>query len=78
MLPQQLDLDLTEYTTGHWENPESAHGDKRNAADFERWRGLARIGRQTDRHMLAEQADVVDVFRGKGGLEGIERDWATL
>ncbi|CAF9932879.1 hypothetical protein IMSHALPRED_009014 [Imshaugia aleurites] len=63
---------------GHWDNPEAAHGDKRNPADFERWRGLARMGIQTDRHMLPEQADIVDVFRGKGGLEPIEQSWPTL
>ena len=33
---------------------------------------------QTDRHMLAEQADIVDVFRGKGDLEPIEQSWPTL
>ena len=63
---------------GHWENAEAAHGDKRNPADLERWRGLARIGIQTDRHMLAEQADIVDVFRGQGDLEPIELSWPTL
>ncbi|CAD6565587.1 MAG: hypothetical protein ASARMPRED_007350 [Alectoria sarmentosa] len=47
----------------HWENAQAALGDKRNPADLERWRGLARIGIQTDRHMLPEQADIVDVFR---------------
>lgn len=69
---------LTQAIQGHWDNPEAAHGDKRNAADFERWRGLARIGIQTDRHMLPEQADIVDVFRGKGDLEPIEQSWPTL
>ena len=63
---------------GHWDNPEAAHGVKRNPADFERWRGLARMGIQRDRHMLTEQADIVDVFRGKGGLEPIEKSWPTL
>jgi hypothetical protein len=53
--------------SGHWENPKEAHGDKRNAKDFERWRGLPKIGMQTDRHMLPEQADIVEVFRGKKG-----------
>ena len=63
---------------GHWENPEAAHGDKRNPADFERWRGLARVGIQTDRHMLSEQADILHTFRGKGDLEPIEQSWPTL
>lgn len=76
LLTEQPDADAP--VQGHWENPEAAHGDKRNAADFERWRGLARIGIQTDRHMLAEQADIVDVFRGKGDLEPIEQSLPTL
>lgn len=63
---------------GHWENPQAAHGDKRNPADFERWRALASIGIQTDRHMLAEQADILETFRGKGDLEPIEQAWRTL
>ena len=64
---------------GHWENPEAAQGDKRNPADLERWRGLARIGSsQTDRHLLQEYADIVEVFRGKGDLESIDRSWPTL
>ena len=33
---------------------------------------------QTDRHMLTEYADIVDVFKGKGDLEAIEEGWATL
>lgn len=63
---------------GHWENAEAAHGDKRNPTDFERWRGLAQIGIQTDRHMLSEQAEIVDTFKGKGDLEPIEQSWPTL
>lgn len=73
----QVDADEADFE-GHWENADAAHGDKRNAADFERWRGLARIGIQTDRHMLAKQADIVDVFRGKGDLEPIKQSWPTL
>jgi hypothetical protein len=63
---------------GHWENAEDAHGDKRNSADLERWRGLAKIGIQTDRKLLAEQAEIVETFHGKGDLEPIEHDWPTL
>lgn len=63
---------------GHWEHAEEAHGDKRNPKDFERWRGLARIGCHIDRHMLPEQADILEVFRGKGDLEPIEHDWPTV
>lgn len=68
----------TNILKGHWENPHEAHGDKRNAADFARWRQLAKIGIQTDRYMLAEQADIVEVFRGKGELQAIEEGWPTL
>jgi hypothetical protein len=63
---------------GHWDNAEEAHGDKRNSADLERWRGLAKIGIQTDRKLLAEQAEIVETFHGKGDLEPIEHDWPTL
>lgn len=33
---------------------------------------------QADRVLLSEQADIVQDFRGKGELEGIEMGWATL
>jgi len=69
---------LIAFSKGHWDNPEEAHGDKRNAKDFERWRGLAKQGTQADRFMLAEQADVVEKFKGKGDLEPIEPDAVTL
>ena len=55
-----------------------AHGDKRNKEDFEQWRGLAKIGTQAERFMLAERATVLEVFRGKGDLEPIEPDAVTL
>jgi len=54
------------FSRGNWENAEAAHGDKRNAKDLERWRELARIGNQTERHVLSEQADVLEVFRETG------------
>lgn len=66
------------FSKGHWEHPEAAHGDKRNSEDLERWRGLAKLGIQTDRKLLAEQASIVQKFRGKGGLEPIDEDWPTL
>lgn len=77
-IPKKRITTLLAFSKGHWENAEAAHGDKRNPADLERWRGLARIGIQTDRHMLPEQADLVDIFRGKGELEPIEHSWPTL
>jgi hypothetical protein len=61
-----------------WENPKEAHGDKRNSSDFERWRGLAKIGNQTDRFLLNEQADLVEIFKGKGNLERIVEGMLTM
>jgi len=55
-----------------------AHGDKRNRTDFERWRGLAKIGGQTDRFLLNEQADIVECFKGKGSLVPIVGDEETV
>jgi len=47
---------------GHWENPEEAHGDKRNPKDLERWRGLAKIGTQMEKHILPEQATLNKIY----------------
>jgi len=46
--------------------------------DFERWRGLAGIGRQTDRFLLNEQAELVEVLKGKGELEPIDEGMETM
>jgi len=69
---------LLAFSKGHWENPEDAHGDKRNEEDLERWRGLARIGNQQARFMLSERAKIVEKFKGKGSLEPIEEDAVTF
>lgn len=69
---------LLGFSKGHWENPNVAHGNKRNATDFQRWRGLAKIGIQTERHLLSEQARILEVFKGRGELEGIEEGWDTM
>lgn len=69
---------LLAFSQGHWEHPQEAHGDKRNPADFERWRGLAKTGKQTDRFMLNEQADILEVFKGKGDLVPIDSQAVTL
>lgn len=69
---------LLAFSKGHWENAEEAHGDKRNEYDLERWRGLALLGKQTDRFMLTEQADIVKVFKGKGDLVPISGDDPTF
>jgi hypothetical protein len=47
---------------GHWDNPEEAHGDKRNPEDLERWRGLAKIGTQMERHIIPEQATLNKIY----------------
>lgn len=69
---------LIAFSKGHWENPEVAHGDKQREADFERWRGLAKVGTQSERHLLAEKATVLKTFRGRGELVPIEPDAVTL
>ena len=47
---------------GHWEKPEEAHGDKRNPKDLERWRGLAKIGTQMEKHIIPEQATLNKIY----------------
>lgn len=47
-------------------------------ADFERWRDLAKIGTQTDRFLLNEQADILETFKGKGDLVPITGDEETI
>lgn len=69
---------LIGFSKGHWEYPKEAHGDKRNPEDLERWRGLAKVGQQTDRKMLSEIGKIVESFHGKGELEPIEESWPTL
>jgi hypothetical protein len=66
------------FSKGHWENAEAAHGDKRNPEDLERWRGLAKIGIQTDRYLLHTQATIIEEFRGAGNLKDINLDAPTL
>jgi phenolic acid decarboxylase len=77
-IPKGKITTLLGFSKGHWENAEAAHGDKRKPEDFEKWRKLAEIGKQTDRHMLSEQADISEVFKGKGDLEPIEEGWPTM
>lgn len=55
-----------------------AHGDKRNPEDLERWRGLAKLGIQTERLVLAEQADILEQFKGPGKLQPIALDAPTF
>ncbi|KAF1738147.1 hypothetical protein CRV24_000069 [Beauveria bassiana] len=77
-IKEQKITTLLGFSQGHWENAEAAHGDKRNAEDLERWRGLARIGTQTDRFMLSEQATILEAFKGPGDLQPIDPDAPTF
>ena len=77
-IPRQKITTLIGFSKGHWEQAKDAHGDKRNLEDFERWRGLARVGVQTDRVMLSEQADMLEDFRGPGELKPVDNRWPTL
>jgi len=77
-IPKKRITTLLGFSKGHWEHAEEAHGDKRNPADFERWRGLAKLGIQTDRFMLSEQADILESFKGPGDLKPIEESWPTI
>ena len=69
---------LLGFSKGHWEKNIEAHGDKRNPEDLQRWRALANIGKQTERVMLNEQADILEDFRGPGELEPIDMSWPTM
>lgn len=66
------------FSKGHWENSHDAHGDKRNPKDFERWRELAKIGIQTDRYLIIEQATVDKIYEGRGNLEDIDENAPTV
>ncbi|KAI0129021.1 Calycin-like protein [Xylariales sp. AK1849] len=77
-IPNKRVTTMLGFSKGHWAKAEDAHGDKRNKEDLERWRGLAKDGTQVERHMLSEQAEIVEDFRGKGELEPIEMDWPVL
>lgn len=77
-IPNKKVTTLLAFSKGHWERNVEARGDKRNPDDFARWRGLAKIGSQADRHLLSEQADIVEDFRGSGDLIPVEMDMPTL
>ncbi|KAJ4051958.1 hypothetical protein NW761_008979 [Fusarium oxysporum] len=66
------------FSKGHWEHAEEAHGDKRNPTDFNRWKELANIGKQTDRFILTEQAKILEVFKGQGDLKPIKEEDPTF
>ncbi|KAJ9122770.1 hypothetical protein QFC24_004200 [Naganishia onofrii] len=66
------------FSRGHWDYPEKAHGDKRNPEDFERWRKLAEVGKNTDREVIPEQATIDTITEGRGDLEDIDENAPTL
>lgn len=57
---------------GHWDKPEDAHGDKRNPEDFDRFRGLAKIGTQMERHILPEQATLNQIYSQSRWPSGVD------
>lgn len=67
---------LIAFSQGHWENPEKAHGYKNE--NLGEWRELAKIGIQTSRYMLPEQADIDEIFEGPGDLPVIDNSWPTF
>ncbi|KAL1849182.1 hypothetical protein Daus18300_013339 [Diaporthe australafricana] len=77
-IPKRKISTLISFSKGHWEHPQEAHGDKRKAEDFERWRGLAKLGNQAERFMLSEQADIKEIFKGAGDLVPIDLDVVTI
>lgn len=64
------------FSKGHWEQPEKAHGWKRD--NMEQWRELAKVGIQTDREMMIEQAKISTKTEGRGDLPEIDHSWPTL
>lgn len=77
-IPRKEITTLIGCSQDHWGHAEAAHGDKRNAKDLKRWRGLARVGKQTDRVMLHKQADILEDFRGPGNLKPVDNSWPSL
>lgn len=77
-IPQARITTMLNFSKGHWEYPEKAHGDKRNPEDFQRWRELAKVGGATERKILNDQATILKSFRGAGDLEDIDLNAPTL
>lgn len=67
-IPNKKMTTLISFSEGHWKRAKEALGDKRKKEDLERWRKLAEVGTQTSRFMLSEQAEIIEVFKGKGKL----------
>lgn len=67
---------LISFSQGHWENPEIAHGEK--TKNLDQWRELAKIGNNTNRYMLTEQASIHTIFEGRGDLPELDMEHPTL
>jgi hypothetical protein len=63
---------------GHRERPEGAHEDERDRRDSERRRGSAVAGKQTERMVLVERAEIVEKFKGRGQLAEIGPEAETM
>lgn len=77
-IPNQKITTGASFSKGHWEHAKEAHGDKRNPEDLDRWRQLAKMGTQTERLVLAEQAAILEQFKGAGTLQPILPDAPTF
>ncbi|KAF9952926.1 hypothetical protein BGZ72_005811 [Mortierella alpina] len=77
-IPSKRMTGLLGLSKGHATHPELARGDKRNPEDLARWSKLAEIGKQTERHMISDQVDVVESFYGSGTLDDIDLNAPTL
>ena len=78
-IPNKKITTLLGFSAGHWNNPEKAHGDKRNPEDLERGRALAKEGKsQADRKLLHDQAKIAENFKGLGDLQDVDESWPTL
>lgn len=79
-----VDVDERKITTfiafskGHWEQSEASHGNKRNPDDLKRWRGLLKLGIQTSRFLVPEQATIDLIAEGPGELEPIDLEVSTF
>ncbi|CAD6895791.1 unnamed protein product [Tilletia controversa] len=68
------------FSRGHWEHPEIAHGHYNKQA----WRELAKVDPSkgetltTGRKIVTESATIVEIYEGKGDLEDIDPLAPTL
>ncbi|KAL6232490.1 hypothetical protein BDW75DRAFT_19248 [Aspergillus navahoensis] len=65
------------FTKGHHENRKICQGHK--STHLEQWRELAKIGIQTDRHMVPSSGVIDEILEGPGdNLPVIADDWPVL